>query len=228
MPQASTGASGIETLLPLALEMYHNESVKLSRIIKTLTCNPAKILKINKGNLSIGNDADFCILDINKPWIVKKENLRLDSQLFLDPYFERFFGLDLPRENQPRIEQSQGSGFIFGEGLVMTNAHVVNGSDKVIIGLTNGKKFKGKVIGQDFFTDIAVLKIEGKGPWQIANLGDSTKIKVGDWAIALGTPYGLEKTVTLGIVSSLHRDINSLGFQIKAWSYSDWCCNKPR
>jgi len=73
--QASTGASGIETLLPLALELYHNESVKLNKIIKALTCNPAKILKINKGNLSIGNDADFCILDINKPWVVKKENL---------------------------------------------------------------------------------------------------------------------------------------------------------
>ncbi len=73
--QASTGASGIETLLSLALELYHNESVKLNKIIKALTCNPAKILKINKGNLTIGNDADFCILDIDKPWIVKKENL---------------------------------------------------------------------------------------------------------------------------------------------------------
>ena len=73
--QASTGASGIETLLSLALELYHNESIKLNKIIKALTCNPAKILKINKGNLTIGNNADFCILDINKPWIVKKENL---------------------------------------------------------------------------------------------------------------------------------------------------------
>ena len=73
--QASTGASGIETLLPLALELFHNGSVKLNKIIRTLTSNPAKILKINKGNLNIGNEADFCILDINKPWVVKKENL---------------------------------------------------------------------------------------------------------------------------------------------------------
>ena len=72
--QASTGASGIETLLPLALELFHNGSVKLSKIIKTLTSNPAKILKINKGNLNVGNDADFSIIDINKPWVVKKEN----------------------------------------------------------------------------------------------------------------------------------------------------------
>ncbi len=73
--QAATGASGIETLLPLSLELYHNNSIKLSKIIRLLTSNPAKILKINKGNLSIGNDADFCIVDINKPWVVKKEKM---------------------------------------------------------------------------------------------------------------------------------------------------------
>jgi dihydroorotase len=73
--QAATGASGIETLLSLSLELYHNGSVKLETIIQALTSNPAKILRINKGNLSIGNDADFCIVDLDKPWIVKKENL---------------------------------------------------------------------------------------------------------------------------------------------------------
>ena len=73
--QAATGASGIETLLSLSLELYHNGSLKLETIIKALTSNPAKILKINKGNLSAGNDADFCIVDIYKPWIVKQENL---------------------------------------------------------------------------------------------------------------------------------------------------------
>ena len=73
--QAATGSSGIETLLSLSLELYHNDSVKLETIIQALTSNPAKILKINKGNLTIGNDADFCIVDINKPWIVKKNKL---------------------------------------------------------------------------------------------------------------------------------------------------------
>lgn len=73
--QAASGSSGIETLLALSLELYHNESTKLETIIQALTFNPAKILKINKGNLDIGNDADFCIVDINKPWIVKKDNL---------------------------------------------------------------------------------------------------------------------------------------------------------
>ncbi len=73
--QAETGASGIETLLPLSLELYHNGSVELETIIKALTSKPAEILKINKGSLSTGNDADFCIVDINKPWVVKKEKL---------------------------------------------------------------------------------------------------------------------------------------------------------
>ena len=73
--QAATGSSGIETLLSLSLELYHNDSLKLETIIEALTCNPAKILKINKGNLSVGNDADFCIVDINDPWVVKKNNL---------------------------------------------------------------------------------------------------------------------------------------------------------
>ena len=78
--QAATGASGVETLLSLALEMYHNDSVKLSKIIELVTSNPAKILKINKGNLSIGNEADFCIVDLYKPWVVKKDKMHSKSK----------------------------------------------------------------------------------------------------------------------------------------------------
>ena len=155
------------------------------------------------------------VVTIDTQRYIKKRQLPKNSPLFLDPYFERFFGLDLPNDNQPRIEQSQGSGFFFADGLIMTNAHVVNRSDKVIVGLTNGKKFKAKLIGQDFFTDLALLQIEGKGPWPIAKLGDSTKIKVGDWAIAVGNPFGLENTVTLGIISNLKRNVTQLGIYDK-------------
>ena len=94
------------------------------------------------------------VVTIETERYVKKRKLPRGSQIFLDPYFERFFGLDLPYENRPRVEQNQGSGFIFADGLVMTNAHVVNGSDKVIVGLTNGKKINAKLIGQDSFTDL--------------------------------------------------------------------------
>ncbi len=155
------------------------------------------------------------VVTIDTQRYVKQRSFSKDSQLFLDPYLERFFGLDFPNDNKPKIEQGQGSGFIFGDGLIMTNAHVVNRSDKVIVGLKNGKKFKATLIGQDFFTDIAVLQIEGKGPWPIAQLGDSTKIKVGDWAIAVGNPFGLENTVTLGIISNLKRNVAQLGIYDK-------------
>jgi len=78
--QAATGASGIETLLPLSLELFHNKSIDLMKLVSAMTCNPAKILDINKGNLDKGNDADICIVDINKPWVVSKNKLNSKSK----------------------------------------------------------------------------------------------------------------------------------------------------
>ena len=78
--QAATGAAGIETLLPLALELFHNKSIKLDKLISTMTSNPAKILGINKGSLDVGADADLCLLDINKPWVVKQADLKSKSK----------------------------------------------------------------------------------------------------------------------------------------------------
>ena len=208
------------------LKNWKQKKLLLSTAITIGIVYPANVIsiplikpKLNETNKSFITKAvektGSSVVTIETQKYVKKRQFPSDSQIFLDPYFERFFGLDLPRDNQPRIEQSQGSGFIFADGLVMTNAHVVSGSDMVIVGLTNGKKLKGKVIGQDFFTDIALIKIEGKGPWPKANLGDSTKIKVGDWAIAVGNPFGLENTVTLGIISNLKRNVTQLGIYDK-------------
>ena len=212
------------------LKRYIQKILLVTSLITVGIRYPAKVIsqplskpKINEVNLYSNKSfitkaverTGAAVVTIDTQRYVKKRNFPRNSQLFLDPYFERFFGLDLPYDNQPRIEQSQGSGLIFSEGLVMTNAHVVNGSDKVVVGLTNGKKLKAKLIGQDFFTDIAVLKIEGEGPWPIAKLGDSTKIKVGDWAIAVGNPFGLENTVTLGIISNLNRNVTQLGIYDK-------------
>jgi S1-C subfamily serine protease len=116
----------------------------------------------------------------------------------------------------PKKERGQGSGVIIdSSGLVLTNAHVVERVDRVIITLQNGNQVDGKVVGTDQVTDLALVKIKEYPGLESAKLGDSEDIQVGDWAIALGTPYGLESTVTLGIVSSLHRDINTLGFSDK-------------
>ena len=116
----------------------------------------------------------------------------------------------------PDRERGQGSGVIIdSNGLVLTNAHVVERVDQVSITLADGAICEGQVLGTDSITDLALVKIQDKINSKFAPLGDSEKLEVGDWAIALGTPYGLEKTVTLGIISSLHRDINSLGFSDK-------------
>jgi len=212
------------------LKRYIQKILLVTSLITVGIRYPAKVIsqplskpKINEVNLYSNRSfitkaverTGSAVVTIDTQRYVKKRKFPRNSQLFIDPYFERFFGLDLPNDNRPRIEQSQGSGFIFADGLIMTNAHVVNRSDKVIVGLTNGKKYEAKLIGQDFFTDLAVLKIEGKGPWPKAKLGNSAKIKVGDWAIAVGNPFGLENTVTLGIISNLNRNVNQLGIYDK-------------
>ena len=131
----------------------------------------------------------------------------------LDPLLRDLLG-DLG--TVPQKERGQGSGVIIdSSGLVLTNAHVVERVDRVMITLQNGKEVDGKVIGTDQVTDLALVKVNDLYDLESAKLGNSEDIQVGDWAIALGTPYGLESTVTLGIVSSLHRDINSLGFSDK-------------
>ena len=116
----------------------------------------------------------------------------------------------------PDKERGQGSGVIIDkDGLVLTNAHVVERVDDVSVTLADGTNCEGIVLGTDTITDLALVRIKDQNNSDFAPLGDSEDLEVGDWAIALGTPYGLEKTVTLGIISSLHRDINSLGFSDK-------------
>ncbi|MEA5442925.1 trypsin-like peptidase domain-containing protein [Cyanobium gracile] len=131
----------------------------------------------------------------------------------LDPLLRDLFG----DPSSSTRERGQGSGVVIDgqRGLVLTNAHVVERVDAVTVTLADGRQLDGSVVGTDPVTDLAVVRITGKSPLSAAPLGDSEALEVGDWAIALGSPYGLERTVTLGIVSSLHRDINSLGFADK-------------
>jgi len=131
----------------------------------------------------------------------------------LDPLLRDLFG----DPSGSTRERGQGSGVVIDgrRSLVLTNAHVVDRVDEVTVTLADGRQLDGAVVGTDPVTDLAVVRITGKAPLSAAPLGDSEALEVGDWAIALGSPYGLERTVTLGIVSSLHRDINSLGFADK-------------
>ena len=103
--------------------------------------------------------------------------------------------------------RSLGSGFIIGaDGYILTNAHVVDGADEVMVKLADKREFKAKVLGTDKRTDVALIKIEANG-LQTARLGDPTKLKVGEWVVAIGSPFGFENTVTAGIVSAKGRSL---------------------
>lgn len=130
-------------------------------------------------------------------------------------FFKRF-GLPMPniprqqRPQRPQPEEEQprgvGSGFILtSDGYVMTNAHVVEGADEVLVTLPDKREFKAKIIGADKRTDVAVVKIEATGLPAI-KVGDVSRLKVGEWVMAIGSPFGLENTVTAGIVSAKQRD----------------------
>lgn len=125
--------------------------------------------------------------------------------------FKRFgfpmFPFDGPREEPER--RGTGSGFIISnDGLILTNHHVVDGADEITVRLTDKREFKGKVLGSDKKTDIAVVKIEAKD-LPALKMGDSNKLKVGEWVAAIGSPFGLDNTVTAGIVSAKSRQLPS-------------------
>lgn len=145
------------------------------------------------------------------------EGDEMDEQM--REFFRRFFGAPLPpkpegRGQQPKKGNEQGeerprgvgSGFITtADGYVMTNAHVVDGADEIYVTLTDKREFKAKLVGADKRTDVAVVKIEAKG-LPAVQVGDVNRLKVGEWVMAIGTPFGLENTVTAGIVSAKARD----------------------
>ncbi|MBH1962855.1 MAG: DegQ family serine endoprotease [Comamonadaceae bacterium] len=135
----------------------------------------------------------------------------------MQEFFKRFFGIPMPnaprqpqRPNRPQPEQEQprgvGSGFILsGDGFVMTNAHVVDGADEVIVTLPDKREFKAKIVGVDKRTDVAVVKIDATG-LPVVKIGDINRLRVGEWVVAIGSPFGLENSVTAGIVSAKQRD----------------------
>ena len=124
-----------------------------------------------------------------------------------DDFFERFFG-DVPQRSFK--QRSLGSGFIIShDGYIFTNNHVVEQADKIIVKLSDGREYEAKVIGKDAKTDIALIKIKPDDSLPVAETGDSDKLRVGDWVMAIGNPFGLEQTVTAGIVSAKGRVIGA-------------------
>jgi serine protease Do len=137
-------------------------------------------------------------------------NSEMSNSPFDDEFFRRFFGPQFsPRGQQPRSEkrEGQGSGFIISaDGYILTNNHVVADVDKITVVLKDGRKLEAKVIGTDDKSEVALIKVEAKD-LPIVELGDSDELEVGEWVIAIGNPFGLSETVTVGIVSAKGRQI---------------------
>jgi serine protease Do len=127
---------------------------------------------------------------------------------FFDDFFGQYFD-QMPQQRQRR-EQSLGSGFIISaDGYILTNNHVVNGADEVMVKLSEGREVRGEIKGMDEKLDLALIKINEKEKLPFAELGDSDSLEVGEWVMAIGNPFGLSQTVTAGIVSAKGRVIGS-------------------
>jgi serine protease Do len=152
------------------------------------------------------------VVNISTSKVVRAEMEQLPEGMYNDPFFRQFFGPGGPgmdkRGNQnPRSqrEDSLGSGVIVSpDGYILTNNHVIEGATDVKVTLSNKKQLQAKVVGADSKTDIAVLKIEGSS-YPAITIGDSSKVQVGDYALAVGDPFGVGQTVTMGIVSAMNR-----------------------
>ncbi|MEW5691900.1 MAG: Do family serine endopeptidase [Candidatus Hydrogenedentota bacterium] len=154
------------------------------------------------------------VADNCRPAVIYIFSEKIIRRRSLNPFIDEFFG-DILGEDflekyygipQERKSVSLGTGFIVREdGIVLTNTHVIEGADKIFIKIDESEEYEAKLIGEDRGTDIAVLKINSDKKFKYLRLGDSDKLKVGEWVIAIGNPFGLTRTVTAGIVSALGR-----------------------
>ncbi|MFP5276781.1 MAG: Do family serine endopeptidase [Acidobacteriota bacterium] len=165
---------------------------------------PVPLGNFKNGFASIIGPALPAVVNVSSTKVVKQ---KAAPNIFADPFFRQFFGGQVPQQQQPQSEQehSLGSGVIVNpDGYILTNNHVVAGASDVEVFTQNRKKYKAKVIGTDPRTDIAVLKIDATG-LPTLSMGDASKLKVGDLVFAIGDPFGIGETATMGIVSATGR-----------------------
>ncbi|NER39863.1 MAG: PDZ domain-containing protein [Oscillatoria sp. SIO1A7] len=184
---------------------------------QSASSNISSAANANVAYLPIPSDSNFIVEAVQKvgPAVVRINAARtVASRLpepFNDPFFRRFFGGNFPIQPQERVERGTGSGFIISsDGQILTNAHVINGTDKVSVVLKDGRTLEGKVLGEDPVTDVAVVKIDATD-LPVVTLGDSEQLQPGEWAIAIGNPLGLDNTVTAGIISATGRSSSEVG-----------------
>ncbi|MDM9383836.1 HhoA/HhoB/HtrA family serine endopeptidase [Chlorogloeopsis sp. ULAP01] len=162
-------------------------------------------------------DTNFVVAVVNKvePAVVQINTARTVRtqvpDVFQDPFIRRFFGDRVPTQPQERVVRGVGSGFIISaNGQILTNAHVVNNADRVTVTFSDGRRLEGKVLGADSVSDVAVVQVPANN-LQVVELGNSKQVQPGQWAIAIGNPLGLQRTVTVGVVSAIDRSVSDLG-----------------
>ncbi|WP_448533604.1 HhoA/HhoB/HtrA family serine endopeptidase [Parathermosynechococcus lividus] len=165
--------------------------------------------------LPAGNDINFIARAVEQvgPAVVRIDASRTVQSsvppIFNDPFFQEFFGPMMPPRS--REERGLGSGFIISsDGVILTNAHVIDGANRVRVTLKDGRTYDGQVIGQDRLTDVAVVKVNATN-LPVVRLGNSDALRPGEWAIAIGNPLGLDNTVTAGIISATGRSSGDVG-----------------
>lgn len=189
--------------------LFPNEPPIQAAIAQTAAPEVAPVPN-RSGAILSSSDPNFIVnaVDRTGPAVVRINASRTVSnrmpEMFNDPFFRQFFG-DVPEQPRTRVERGSGSGFIIrSEGLILTNAHVVDGADTVVVKLKDGREFRGRVMGADSLTDVAVIKVEANNLPTVA-MGNSDQLRPGEWAIAIGNPLGLDNTVTVGIISATGR-----------------------
>ena len=198
--RANSGDSGQRALEP-KLQLPPNTKDRASKVLPpaSLSGDAANVNFIVAAVAKVGP----AVVRIDASRRVKPGNRRLSP--------EDFFGIEPNSGGRGGIERGTGSGFVIGaDGVILTNAHVVEGADTVNVTLKDGRSFQGQVLGADKVTDVAVVKIEANNVPVVA-IGNSDKLLSGEWAIAIGNPLGLDNSVTAGIISATGRSSSDVG-----------------
>jgi len=186
-------------IIAVLLVMGSSESISARNIAKA----PASFSKLVK----IANPS---VVNISTVKIIKEEReapMPFGSNDPMKDFFERYFGGQIPKKYK---QTNLGTGFIIDpKGFILTNNHVVEQTDEIRVRTADGKEFAAKIVGRDPITDLALIRIKSDTPFTPLILGDSNRLEVGDWVVAIGNPFGLGNTVTAGIVSAKYRQIGA-------------------
>ncbi|MBP7633571.1 Do family serine endopeptidase [Candidatus Ozemobacteraceae bacterium] len=197
--------------------IIYNDIITKSRLLLVVALLIALCVPVQAGpaNELFGTSLIADIAEKVSPAVVAIESVQYvrrrgfgSGDPFLDQFFGHLFEDDFSGFNNVIPQKGNGSGVIISaDGHLLTNEHVIAGADEVLVKLKDGRKAKARLVGKDAKSDLAVLKIDGEAALPFAPLGDSDKLRVGEWAVAIGNPFGLGITVTAGVISALDREL---------------------